>query len=186
MMFLRQGMRLKGVECGEGVRVRGWPQVYCHPEATIVLCPGVVIHSAKVRYHAHMHSPVKLLADRAGAAIRVGSSSRINGACIHAVSSVSIGDRCLIAAGVQVLDSNGHEACMDDPTRRIHSADEGRPVVIEDDVWLGLNVIVLPGTHIGAGSIIAAGVVVSGTIPPRSIVRAAALRVTEGADAWRA
>ena len=173
MMLLRLGMRLKGVECAEGVRVRGWPQVYCHPEATIVIGYGVVIHSAKLRYHAHMHSPVKLLADRAGAAIRVGASSRINGACIHAVSSVSIGDRCLIAAGVQIMDSNGHNSSMDNPSGRIHSVDDGRPVVIEDDVWIGFNAIILPGSHIGAGTIVGAGAIVSGYVPPKSLVRPA-------------
>lgn len=43
-------------------------------------------------------------------------------------------------------------------------------VVIEDDVWLAPNVVVLTGTHIGKGSVISAGSVVSGIIPPYSVV----------------
>lgn len=170
---MRWRLVLAGVRCGAGVRVRGMPTIQRHRQARIVLGPGVVLQSLPRRYHAHMHSPVKLLADRPGASIQVGADTRINGACIHAAKQVAIGARCLFAAGVQVLDSNAHRACMDAPERRIDSVDEGRAVEIGDDVWLGLNVIVLPGTRIGAGSIIGAGVVVSGEIPPRSIVRAA-------------
>jgi acetyltransferase-like isoleucine patch superfamily enzyme len=43
-------------------------------------------------------------------------------------------------------------------------------VVIEDDVWIAPNVVVLTGTHIGKGSVISAGAVVSGIIPPYSVV----------------
>ena len=42
-------------------------------------------------------------------------------------------------------------------------------IVIEDFVWLGARAIVLPGSHIGEGSIIQAGAVVHGNIPPLSI-----------------
>lgn len=43
-------------------------------------------------------------------------------------------------------------------------------IVIEDDVWLGSNVTVVSGTHIGKGSVIAAGSVISGVVPPYSVV----------------
>lgn len=43
-------------------------------------------------------------------------------------------------------------------------------VFIGNDVWLATRVIVLPGTRIGDGSIVAAGSVVKGEIPPMSIV----------------
>ena len=43
-------------------------------------------------------------------------------------------------------------------------------IVIEDDVWIGAKVIVVSGTKIGRGSVVAAGSVVSGEIPPYSIV----------------
>jgi tetrahydrodipicolinate N-succinyltransferase len=49
--------------------------------------------------------------------------------------------------------------------------------VIEDDVFVGANAVVLPGTHIGKGSIIGAGAVVSKTIPPYSVVAGNPARV---------
>jgi len=44
-----------------------------------------------------------------------------------------------------------------------------KEVVIEDFVWLGRRVTILPGTHIGEGAIIQAGAVVHGEIPPYAI-----------------
>lgn len=47
---------------------------------------------------------------------------------------------------------------------------EKRKVVINENVWIGGNVILTPGTEIGEGAVIGAGCVVSGKIPPLSIV----------------
>lgn len=47
---------------------------------------------------------------------------------------------------------------------------EVRPVVIEDDVWIGARVTLLPGVHIGRGSVIGAGSVVTKDVPAYSIV----------------
>ncbi len=51
------------------------------------------------------------------------------------------------------------------------------PVVIEDDVWIGLNVVVLQGVTLGRGSIIGAGAVVTRSIPPWSIAMGVPARV---------
>lgn len=45
-----------------------------------------------------------------------------------------------------------------------------RPVIIEDDVWIGARVIILPGVNIGKGAIIAAGAIVTRDVEPYSIV----------------
>ena len=44
------------------------------------------------------------------------------------------------------------------------------PVTIEDDVFIGMNALVLKGVTIGAGSVVAAGCVVARDVPPRSVV----------------
>ena len=44
-----------------------------------------------------------------------------------------------------------------------------KPVIIEDDVWIGTKTILLPGVHIGKGAIIGAGSVVTKNIPPYTI-----------------
>lgn len=45
-----------------------------------------------------------------------------------------------------------------------------KPVIIEDDVWIGANCTVLPGVRIGKGSIVGAGSVVTKDVQPYSVV----------------
>ena len=65
------------------------------------------------------------------------------------------------------MDGSGHNL---DPDNRLETTIEGKPIIIEDDVWLATGVIVLPGTTIRRGSVISAGSVVSGTIEEYSLV----------------
>ena len=48
--------------------------------------------------------------------------------------------------------------------------EEERPVYIGDDVWIGDRVMILPGVHVGNGSIIAAGAVVTKDVPDHTVV----------------
>lgn len=45
-----------------------------------------------------------------------------------------------------------------------------QPVIIEDDVWIGARVTILPGYHICKGNVIVAGAVVTRDVPPYTIV----------------
>jgi acetyltransferase-like isoleucine patch superfamily enzyme len=51
------------------------------------------------------------------------------------------------------------------------------PVIIEDDVWIGLNAVILQGVTIGRGSIVGAGAVVNRSIPPWSVAVGVPARV---------
>ena len=44
------------------------------------------------------------------------------------------------------------------------------PVIIEDDVWLGRNVVIMPGVHIAKGAIVGAGAVVTKDVPAYAVV----------------
>ena len=67
------------------------------------------------------------------------------------------GDHNMRKIGVPIIDNNEKEASDD--------AD----IIIEDDVWIGANVTVLPGVTIGENSIIGAGSVVTKDIPSNVI-----------------
>lgn len=177
-LFYRVMLALKRVTWPARIKIRGYPAIITIKGTRLHLGEGVVLNSAGRRYHAHMHSPLKLLLDRPGAEIIIGGATRLNGACLHAGQSIRIGKRCLLASGVQVIDSNAHRLCMTAPEQRIQSVDACRPVVIGDDVWIGMNSIILPGTVIGSGCVIGAGCVVSGDIPAGSIVRQAPLQIS--------
>jgi acetyltransferase-like isoleucine patch superfamily enzyme len=92
--------------------------------------------------------------------------------------SVSIGRDSLIAGYVGILDANHVTRDPDRPIRM--QGGEKRPVIIGEDVWIGTSTIVLPGTKIGAHSVIGANSTVTRDIPewtvaagsPAGIIRA--------------
>jgi len=158
--------RRHSLDGGRGLRLRGFPHVDIRNGARLEIGDDVVLNSLNFDYHVNMHSPVKLFADRPGARIRLGSRSRINGACLHAYESIDVGSGCLIAANTQIFDGSGHDLSFPDVSARIHTKGTATPIVIGDNVWIGANTLVLPGATIGEGSVIAAGSVVTGEIPP--------------------
>ncbi len=95
-------------------------------------------------------------------------------------ASITIGKDCLIAAGVQISDYDGHP--VDAARRRAGdpTPPEGiRPVVIGDDVWIGASAIILKGVTIGGRSIIGAGAVVTRDVPPDTVVAGNPARVVK-------
>jgi acetyltransferase-like isoleucine patch superfamily enzyme len=86
-------------------------------------------------------------------------------------STIRIGTNTIIGPGVTIVSFNhGHEL-VDVPIRYQDWKDTlENSVVIEEDVWIGANAVVLPGTKICCGSIVGAGVIVKGDVPPGSIL----------------
>lgn len=82
---------------------------------------------------------------------------------IQCRGNINIGNNVLIASNVFIIDYNhGSDAST---VNYLDNQLEIKEVVIEDGVWIGNNVIVLPGVHIGEKSIIGAGSVVTKDIP---------------------
>lgn len=154
-----------GVTMHGKIEVREFPLVSVAAGGRLVLGIDVKLNSRNENYHINMHSPVKLIVG-AGATLEIGDETRVHGTCIHALREVRIGKRCLIAANTQIIDNSGHDLAFPDVSRRIHTTGRSKPVVIEDDVWIGANCIILPGVTVGTGSVIGAGSVVTADIPP--------------------
>lgn len=114
-----------------------------------------------------------------GIAIHIGNGVQLNDYVhIAAIESVTIGNDVLIASKVFITDHNhgsyGKNGQHSSPTiapaeRQLVSA----PVIIEDRVWLGENVSVLPGVRIGEGVVVAANSVVTHDLPPNTIAAGA-------------
>ena len=154
---------------GENLIIEKLPIIRINRKSNIVIGDNVKLNSNNYSYHINMHSPVKLMADRPGAIIEIGDNTRIHGTCIHAYKKISIGKNCLIAANTQIFDGNGHDLSFEDVDNRINTIGGAKEVVIEDSVWIGANCIIMPGVHIGKGSVISAGSIVVKDIPPMCI-----------------
>ncbi len=105
---------------------------------------------------------------------------------IAAVEKVSIGSNVLIASKVFISDHN-HGGYSGDAHSAPDVPPENRPilsspVIIEDNVWIGEFVSVLPGVTIGKGAVIGANSVVTTDIPANSIAVGAPARVIKRFD----
>src|SRR5690606_16110848 len=133
----------------------------------LILGDNVYLRSNPKGYHAAMPFATTILIDVKGASVEIGNNCRINGTYIHAQKKIKIGNNTVIAAGVQIVDSNGHETIS---TNRTVGRDIPESIIIEENVWIGLNSIILKGTHIGKNSIIGANSVVKGIFPDNSLL----------------
>lgn len=104
--------------------------------------------------------------------LRIGDGTGIGHGCHFTVArAITIGRKCRLAAGVRMFDSNGHPA--DPAARRAGApppAEEVRPIVIADNVWIGAGALIFPGVTIGEDSVVSAGSAVFSDVPPRTIV----------------
>jgi acetyltransferase-like isoleucine patch superfamily enzyme len=76
--------------------------------------------------------------------------------------SVIVGNNCLIASGCRFIDHD--HGLSKNKLIRLQDC-PSQPIKIEEDVWIGANVVVLKGVHIGKGAIVAAGAVVNKHVP---------------------
>lgn len=151
------------------IKFKGVPQFQIRKGAKLFIGDNVQLNSTNTFYHLNLFAPVKIILNAADAKITIGANSRIHGSLLHAKDSIAIGQGCLIAANCQIFDNNGHALSMRNPSNRITLKDAPKSIVIEDNVWLGTGVIVLPGTRIGAGTIVSANSVAKGVLKPNSI-----------------
>ena len=113
---------------------------------------------------------------------KIGDFTLINGALIMSDERIEIGAHCLISWNVGIADSDFHP--IDAAQRRIDTMAlapfykdrparpplKTAPVKILDNVWIGMNAVVLKGVTIGENSIVAAGAVVSRDVPANVVM----------------
>ena len=112
----------------------------------------------------------------------IGDFTLVNGALIMAEERIEIGSYCLISWNVGIADSDFHPL---EPAQRLIDAEalapffkdrpprpklRTAPVIISDNVWIGMNATILKGVTIGENSVVAAGSVVTKSVPANVVV----------------
>lgn len=114
----------------------------------------------------------KYLGDKFCPVILIGSNVSIQKDChIGAINKIVIGNNVLLASKVYISDHSHGEITLETlklPPAKRQLFSKG-PVIIEDNVWLGEGVVVLPGVTIGENSIVGANAVVTKSIPKNSV-----------------
>ncbi|MBS6238915.1 MAG: sugar O-acetyltransferase [Bacteroides sp.] len=107
-----------------------------------------------------------------GKPVTIGKGCFIQQCCtFFGRGGITIGNEVFIGPKVNLITIN-HDV---NPENR--SATYGRPIVIEDKVWIGINSTILPGVKIGYGAIVGAGSVVTKDVPAMTIVAGNPVRI---------
>ena len=106
-----------------------------------------------------------------GAILELGNDVRINGTHISVSRKVIIGNKVSIAPYVLIMDNDYHTVYDN------RAPGEPSEIIIEDNVWIASKATILKGVTVGEGATVAAGAVVTGDVPPYTVVAGVPARV---------
>jgi acetyltransferase-like isoleucine patch superfamily enzyme len=138
-------------------------------------------HAVRIGNHVSVYAGCSFAIGENGSCA-IGDFTLLNGALIMAEERIEIGSHCLISWGVGIADSDFHPLALaqrlvdaeahapffkDRPPRpKLTTA----PVIIRDNVWIGMNAVILKGVTVGENSVVAAGAIVSKSVAANVVV----------------
>jgi acetyltransferase-like isoleucine patch superfamily enzyme len=148
--------RLQGMKIGKGTYLSKVFVTWPHKVS--------IGRSCRLEHHIYFHHDGIW---SVGYSVEIGDNVFIGSGCeFNITEKVLIGSNSLIASGCRFIDHD-HGTKMGELIGTQPAVKKG--ITLEEDVWLGCNVVVLKGVHIGSGTVVAAGAVVTKSIPPHEI-----------------
>jgi carbonic anhydrase/acetyltransferase-like protein (isoleucine patch superfamily) len=161
-------LRFPHVVLGEGIRFNGLPLLNINRSARVSIGAGSIFTS---KTSANFVGLFKRSSIYVGpdADLIIGERSGFSGVSIYCSTRIEIGSNLNCGGNVSIWDTDFHP--LDSEARRVHDVTKinRAPIEIGPDVFIGAQSIILKGTRVGARSIIGAGSVVSGDIPPDEV-----------------
>lgn len=155
-------MLLRGVDFGGGSRFIGKTYFKKGRNNKIIIGTGCTFLSKANSNLIGINRPCIISSiGEQGSVLSIGDNCGFSGTVIGCFSQITIGNNVKCGANTLITDSDWHP---EDPRSSVP-----KPILIEDNVWLGVNVIVLKGVTIGENSVIGAGSVVTKDIPANVI-----------------
>lgn len=156
-----------GVEIGKNMKIYNRIYLTKHPTAQVIIGNNLVFISGD-GFNPLCRNLRGCIYAGEGAKIKIGNDVGISSARIRAKQYIKIGNNVNIGGDCILLDTDAHN--MNYKIRRKRDGEDGRtansaPIIIEDDVLIGARCIILKGVTIGAHSVIAAGSIVTKSIP---------------------
>ena len=144
------------------------------PDSSISIGNSCCFNSSHRSNLIGVYSPCMFSTIQRGAKIEIGNHCGFSGTVIGCAQSIKLGNNVRCGANTMITDTDWH---ADDPR-----AGSDRPIVIEDNVWLGYGVKVLKGVRIGKNSLIGACSVVTKDIPANVVAAGNPCRVIKSLE----
>lgn len=157
---------LKGIRIGNGLKTMGKVYFSRFPESSIIIGDNCEFRSAHSSNLIGINKFCILSTHSRNAKIVIGNNCGFSGVTVGCRESIKIGSDCMVGANVIITDTDWHSIEIKE---RRTGTPKTRPTIIEDNVFIGVNSIILKGAYIGENSVIGAGSVVSGRIPANVI-----------------
>lgn len=160
--------RIWQIKTGKHISFTGNTIFYKKPQSEIMIGDGCSFNSSSFSNFRGINHCCILSTGKSNAKLIIGNKCGFSGVSITCDKFIQIGDNTIIGANSKISDRNGHEDRYHYPPKEVR---------IGNHVWLGMNVIVLPGVEIGDNSIIGAGSIVTKNIPANVIAAGNPCRV---------
>lgn len=161
-------LRLYGVEYGKHCVIHGKLYINLFPTASLKI-GNDLYYSSGWGINALCSNRRGMIYAAWDADITIGNNVGMSSTVLWCHQRIAIGNNVKIGGNCILIDTDAHD--MNYVNRRSPRTDRcaSSPIIIEDDVFIGVNCIILKGVTIGARSIIAAGSVVTKSIPANCI-----------------
>ena len=157
-------LKYKGCKVGHGVNVLGLVDVKRAPRSLITIGDGVSLLSKRWANPLRPNRSCSLVTLTSEASITIGNPAGLSSTVLSCRDSIVIGEGTMIGADCLIVDNDFHEIPLGSDNRV-----KSKPVEIGSKVFIGARSIILKGVHIGDGSVIGAGSVVSTDVPCGSV-----------------
>lgn len=158
--WCRIKMRLWGIAFGKGCSFRGNSLFFRGNSSSIIIGNNCSFNSdSKFNFRGVNHRCI--LQAVKGGRIVIGNHCGFSGVSIVSNVGVFLGDHVLVGTNTMIGDRNDHESRFPEW--------QPKPVNIGNDVWIGMNCVILRGVTVGDNVIIGANSVVTKDIPANTI-----------------
>ena len=162
--LVRMVFMWNGIRWGRGWRIYGVPIIQKHRASRMVFGDAFQLRSTLRSNPLGPNHAVILCTWLEGAVLEVGDHFGMTGGTICAAERITIGEHVVVGANTTITDTDFHPLNFEqrrlDPT-----GGKTAPVTIEDEVFIGMNCLILKGVTLGKGCVVGVGSVVTNSIP---------------------
>lgn len=152
-------MTFNHVTYGRNIKVNGI--FYLNLYGDVKMGDNIKFNNHTVFNFAGINRPTSISVSK-DASLIIGDNCGFSGTSIFCSKQISIGENCIFGVNTSIWDTDFH-----DINRRVPddlNNTKSKPIIIQDNVFIGANTIILKGVTIGEGAVIGAGSIVTNDV----------------------